>query len=257
MEVHHHPDLHHKKKKWNEYFLEFLMIFLAVTMGFIAENIREHFSDKEKAKQCIETIITGIASDTVQLNTIITSNKSSATYLNKFIKLKGSDFSIDDKKREFYDDIANGSYNDVYFRSNDAAFQQLQSSGTLRLIDKHAILDSIFEYQHRTSLIIRIEADHYHFSKLVWEGMSKVIDVSYTVNSFDSAKFNFEEVSGVYKVPEAKELFFNDDKGTVDKLFNDVCVLTLNAEIYVGLLNEQLIYGRKLIGLLKKEYKIE
>ena len=31
MEVHHHPDLKHKKKHWTEYFLEFLMIFLAVT----------------------------------------------------------------------------------------------------------------------------------------------------------------------------------------------------------------------------------
>jgi hypothetical protein len=43
MEVHHHPDLHHKKKNFKEYFLEFLMIFLAVTPGFVAENIREHF----------------------------------------------------------------------------------------------------------------------------------------------------------------------------------------------------------------------
>lgn len=34
MEVHHHPDLHDKKKHWQGYFLEFLMIFLAVTMGF-------------------------------------------------------------------------------------------------------------------------------------------------------------------------------------------------------------------------------
>src|ERR1700731_4697152 len=39
MEVHHHPDLHHEKKPWKEYFLEFLMIFLAVTMGFFAETI--------------------------------------------------------------------------------------------------------------------------------------------------------------------------------------------------------------------------
>ena len=43
MEVHHHPDLHHKAKPWKEYFLEFIMIFLAVTMGFFAENIREHY----------------------------------------------------------------------------------------------------------------------------------------------------------------------------------------------------------------------
>jgi len=38
MEVHHHPDPHHKKKHLKEYFLEFLMIFLAVSMGFVAEN---------------------------------------------------------------------------------------------------------------------------------------------------------------------------------------------------------------------------
>ena len=47
MEVHHHP--HVEKKNFKEYFLEFLMIFLAVTMGFIAENVREriteHFDD--------------------------------------------------------------------------------------------------------------------------------------------------------------------------------------------------------------------
>ncbi len=33
MEVHHHPDLHHRRKHFKEYFLEFLMIFLAVTLG--------------------------------------------------------------------------------------------------------------------------------------------------------------------------------------------------------------------------------
>jgi len=38
MEVH-HP--HVEKKRFKEYFLEFIMIFLAVTMGFFAETIRE------------------------------------------------------------------------------------------------------------------------------------------------------------------------------------------------------------------------
>jgi hypothetical protein len=46
MEVHHHPHLPHgEKKKFKEYFLEFLMIFLAVTLGFFAENVREHFDE--------------------------------------------------------------------------------------------------------------------------------------------------------------------------------------------------------------------
>ena len=40
MEVHHHPNLHHRKKHWKEYFFEGLMIFLAVTLGFFAESYR-------------------------------------------------------------------------------------------------------------------------------------------------------------------------------------------------------------------------
>ena len=50
MEVHHHP--HVAKKNFKEYFLEFIMIFLAVTLGFIAENIREKITDREHAKIC-------------------------------------------------------------------------------------------------------------------------------------------------------------------------------------------------------------
>src|SRR5664279_15638 len=63
MEVHHHPDLHHKPKKWKEYFLEFLMIFLAVTLGFIAENIREHISDRNKEHEFIVSMIADLKKD--------------------------------------------------------------------------------------------------------------------------------------------------------------------------------------------------
>ena len=41
MEVHHpHHPTH--KKKWSEYIIEFVMLFAAVTLGFLAENLREH-----------------------------------------------------------------------------------------------------------------------------------------------------------------------------------------------------------------------
>src|ERR1700750_2683368 len=53
MEVHHHPKV--EKKNFKEYFLEFLMIFLAVTMGFFAENIREHYTAKNDAKEYLES----------------------------------------------------------------------------------------------------------------------------------------------------------------------------------------------------------
>jgi hypothetical protein len=72
MEVHHHPDMHHKRKKLKESFLEFLMIFLAVTMGFFAESYREHLLDNRNEREIISALFTDIKKDTANLNTIIT-----------------------------------------------------------------------------------------------------------------------------------------------------------------------------------------
>jgi hypothetical protein len=63
MEVHHHPDLHHKRKKFKEYFLEFLMIFLAITMGFFAENLREYFKDESELKNDMQSMIADLRTD--------------------------------------------------------------------------------------------------------------------------------------------------------------------------------------------------
>ena len=75
MEVHHHPDLHHRKKHWKEYFLEFLMIFLAVTLGFFAEQIREGFTDHIREKEYMKLMIEDLKSDTV----LLSSNKQIAS----------------------------------------------------------------------------------------------------------------------------------------------------------------------------------
>ena len=66
MEVHHHP--HIEKKSFKEYLLEGLMIFLAVSMGFIAENIRENIGDRAREKEYIENIKKDLVRDTANLN---------------------------------------------------------------------------------------------------------------------------------------------------------------------------------------------
>jgi hypothetical protein len=56
-----------KKKPFKEYLLEFLMIFLAVTMGFFAENIREHLVERHKAKEYISSLVGDLGNDTAKL----------------------------------------------------------------------------------------------------------------------------------------------------------------------------------------------
>lgn len=66
MEVHHpHHPTH--KKKWSEYVIEFVMLFTAVTMGFFAENVREHMAEKEKKKELMKIVALDLERDVKQL----------------------------------------------------------------------------------------------------------------------------------------------------------------------------------------------
>jgi hypothetical protein len=54
MEVHHHahdPAVPHHKKNWKSYFWEFLMLFLAVFCGFLAEYQLEHKIERDRGEQ--------------------------------------------------------------------------------------------------------------------------------------------------------------------------------------------------------------
>src|SRR4051812_47853018 len=75
MEVHHHPDVEHKRKNWKEYFLEFVMIFLAVTLGFFAEGLRENISDNKKEKEYIKSFIQNLQDDTSKIRIVINDNQ--------------------------------------------------------------------------------------------------------------------------------------------------------------------------------------
>ena len=52
MEVHAHS--HTPRKKWTHYFWEFLMLFLAVFCGFLAEYQLEHVIEQKREKQFIK-----------------------------------------------------------------------------------------------------------------------------------------------------------------------------------------------------------
>jgi polyhydroxyalkanoate synthesis regulator phasin len=68
MEVHHHS---HHPKKWKEFITEFLMLFLAVTLGFFAENQREHLIEGNREKQYMQSLYEDLRKDTTILNNLV------------------------------------------------------------------------------------------------------------------------------------------------------------------------------------------
>ena len=82
MEVHHpHHPTH--KKKWSEYIIEFLMLFAAVTLGFFAENVREHQIVEHKTHQNLQSVVLDLKKDSVLLQERILEYKNAFIYLNR------------------------------------------------------------------------------------------------------------------------------------------------------------------------------
>ena len=175
MEVHHHPDLNHKAKKIKEYFLEFLMIFLAVTLGFFAEQMRESQIEKEREHQFIRSLISDLKDDTNTLEQAIQAQKVGIARLDSLFYL------IDDPE------LAKKNGDDIYFlarigprsapfANNSRTFEQLKNSGGFRLISKNECSNRIMEYYDKFPLL-RLLEENYNAEFLDYRRIgSKIVD---------------------------------------------------------------------------------
>jgi len=165
MEVHKHPHHVMHKKKWNEYLLEFFMLFLAVFLGFVAENIRERAVEKERAHQYASQLISDLKTDSAQLD--------SSILLNDMISKKL------DTLRRFIDQKNNTTTGQLYYYGrfttwynrltpNDATIQQMKSSGGIRYFHDPGIENMISEYDRLLRRLQVHEAGEYNSLTEMW-----------------------------------------------------------------------------------------
>ena len=64
MEVHHHPHNAKTEKHFKHYLFEFLMLFLAISAGFLVENLREHYVEHKREKVFINSYVEDLKQDT-------------------------------------------------------------------------------------------------------------------------------------------------------------------------------------------------
>jgi hypothetical protein len=144
MEVHAHT--HTARKKWTHYFWEFLMLFLAVFCGFLAENQREHMVEHQREKKFIRSLSSDLEADISRLKEIIQQRNERDLRLDSFLTLlNGKDALQSGSDLYYYNSIATRG---VAFRFTpvDGTMLQLKNAGNLRLIQKAFISDSIISY---------------------------------------------------------------------------------------------------------------
>ena len=151
MEVHHHS---HHPKKWREYITEFLMLFLAVTLGFFAENIREHYIEKEREEKFIQIVHEDLVNDITSLTKIDSLYKIRIIKEDSLINIL-SDINIDNTNDLYYLARINSVRN--FFHHSKNGFQQLKNAGGLRLISDIDIIKKIQAYENSVDEIEELQ----------------------------------------------------------------------------------------------------
>jgi hypothetical protein len=144
MEVHHHPEV--EKKSFKAYILEGLMIFLAVTMGFFAESLREHINEHERAKEYAITLFADLKQDTAELHGYIAYNKKANANVDSLMQLLSD---ADPKQvpagKLYWFGLWGGAYR--VFIPNNATLQEMKNSGSLRYFANLPLNRKLVQYE--------------------------------------------------------------------------------------------------------------
>jgi len=246
MEVHAHT--HTPRKKWTHYFWEFLMLFLAVFCGFLAENEREHYVEHQREKQYIRSLIRDVKTDTANITRWLLGfnriKKSCDTILNNFDSLTKS-YSAGRARNYF--SIINGFPDFIY---TDRTIQQLKNSGGMRLIRKVAATDSIIAYDAAVRDLLIEETT----VSMYWDQL----------NDLTNKMFSYRKLNSAFKIKTAGEIenekmnfWIRQDADQFEHLYNLFYKYLEIVGIYNFYLSQLKNQGDRLVDFLQKEYDLK
>src|SRR5438477_4911776 len=142
MEVHAHT--HTERKKWTHYLWEFLMLFLAVFCGFLAENQREHMIEHTRGEQYMNSLKEDAEADIKQIDRLEIELQAFINRLDSIADALNQCFDRSPSLNTFKQISLGFGFSDFIY--TDRTMQQLKNAGGMRLIRNLNVADSIVEY---------------------------------------------------------------------------------------------------------------
>ena len=221
MEVHHHS--HSSRKKWTHYFWEFLMLFLAVFAGFLAENQREHYVEDQRAKVLAKNLYKELYADSIAVQQKIdlrNRKESECAYFIDYVK----DSNLIKLSTRFYPAFTWTFLQSaqLLFEPNDGILNQLRNSGELRYFKSSELQASIGklsvaianvrsrnekEYSYIQFYLRPFSIKHYDFAwyeeltqrgtRTLLNALDQKVQVPFTGKIVNADKFNRQEAQNI------------------------------------------------------------
>lgn len=150
MEVHHHS--HTARKTWKQYFWEFMMLFLAVLCGFLADYQLEQKIENDRGKEYAYSLYEDIKLDTASLQNLIHDNQFVTEKIDTFRYMVQHN-TIESLRSGIW--YYYGRFGTRYFHIafQDATLQQLKNSGGLRYFKNRTAVDAIARYDQACRIL--------------------------------------------------------------------------------------------------------
>ncbi|MGC4036141.1 MAG: hypothetical protein QM764_09280 [Chitinophagaceae bacterium] len=249
MEVHHHPKV--EGKKFKEYFLEFLMIFLAVTMGFFAENIREKISDSRHVDEYVHSMVSDLKADVAMYNSFDSLNLGYCKMIDTvFLLMKNSQSNTG---KIYYLARKLTMMGSFIPSVNAKTYLQMTSTGAFRLIKNRGVSDSIAQYYQ---LIKSFE----YWSDLQRTRVNNIIatnDRMFSADAFLSV-YKAIEAGGdsLQHVIQSNPSFASNDQKDINAAMMHYQYFYGFLKLMNGRATGAAMQARKLIALLEKEFDL-
>jgi hypothetical protein len=246
MEVHHHSHIQ-AKQKWQKYFWEFFMLFLAVFFGMLAEYKLEHIIEHQREKKYIRSLITDIEMDIISFQTSYDNRAIQISYFDSLHQLLKQDYKNRLNDIYFYARHISRHNN---FQYHDRTIQQLKNSGNLRLIRNQNAADSITVYDNE-----RIKTS---FIQLEGEiELRRHITFNLAGKIFDSQVWNdMTDSTGKIIRPTMNPSLLTNEEPLLNEFAFRIVTLKGTLTFTNRSLVSSMASAKKLIELLKDEYNI-
>ena len=248
MEVHHHP--HTEGKKWTHYFFEFLMLFLAVFAGFLAENWREHIVERKREKEYIRSMIEDLNRDTTELSLDNSIRKEAVLMYDSVITLLNKKNRSQFEQQRIYYLARMGLRLSPFPKLNDRTYEQMKSSGNLRLIHENEISDKITHYYFNIKeFSLNTDQTLLRLQSLI-EIQGKVFDGAVFQQMINIKSFEINQPGGYPPL-------ITEEKQTLNELsvrIHYVLSILLYSQNFITDLEKE---ASQLIETLKKEYHLK
>jgi hypothetical protein len=216
METHaHHP---HKApgKKWTLYLFEFFMLFLAVFAGFLAEQMREHMVERNRAHQFLESMLMDVQTNIKNLDSLVHQDRTIIADHDSLMNWLLADSATIDRA------AFARKMGAVWIRNflvRKETYEQMKSSGSLRYIGNIEFLKKMMDYERVTNFaqFRNQEFERKYYTELFIPALYKSYDLTCQVNldtSNHSDLFKMEKLAHHHDVLSGNDaVVFRHDMG--------------------------------------------